>query len=113
MSRSQLYDHSWPILLKKSVLAGAALPELKKCTIWALLRENQGSSVSRNRSHFNVDNALLWAEIVKGLFQQNRPDSEGLISTVAMHSHTSVCSAISKESSTSIPRYRMVLSSFV
>jgi hypothetical protein len=35
-----------PILLKKSVLAGAAFPEFKKRTIWTLLRENQGSSVS-------------------------------------------------------------------
>lgn len=41
------------------------------------------------------------------------PDSDGLVSTVAMHGQTSVCSAISKASSTSIPRYRMVLSSFV
>jgi hypothetical protein len=36
----------WPILLKKLVLAEAAFPELKKCTTWTLLRENQGSSVS-------------------------------------------------------------------
>ncbi|MNF23686.1 hypothetical protein D3C84_42700 [compost metagenome] len=41
------------------------------------------------------------------------PDNDGLVSTVAMHGQTSVCSAISKASSTSIPRYRMVLSSFV
>ena len=40
-------DRYWPILLKKSVLAGAAFPEFKKRTIWTLLRENQGSSVFR------------------------------------------------------------------
>ena len=39
--------------------------------------------------------------------------SDGLTSTVAMHGQTSVCSAISRASSTSIPRYRTVLSSFV
>lgn len=31
------------------------------------------------------------------------PDSDGLVSTVAMHGQTSVCSAISSASSTSIP----------
>ena len=41
------------------------------------------------------------------------PVSDGLASTVAMHGQTSVCSAISRASSTSIPRYRTVLSSFV
>jgi hypothetical protein len=41
------------------------------------------------------------------------PVSDGLTSTVAIHGQTSVCSAISKASSTSIPRYRTVLSSFV
>jgi hypothetical protein len=41
-----LNDRSWPIVLKKSVLAGAAFPELKKRTTWALLCEKQGNSVS-------------------------------------------------------------------
>jgi hypothetical protein len=41
-----LNDLSWPIVLKKSVLAGAAFPELKKRTTWALLCEKQGNSVS-------------------------------------------------------------------
>lgn len=41
------------------------------------------------------------------------PHSDGLASTVAMHGQTSVCSAISKASSTSIPKYLTVLSSLV
>ena len=40
-------------------------------------------------------------------------DSDGLPSSVALDGQTSVCSAISKASSTSIPRYLTVLSSFV
>lgn len=41
------------------------------------------------------------------------PVSDGLISTVATQDQTSVCFAISRASSTSVPRYRTVLSSFV
>lgn len=41
------------------------------------------------------------------------PVSDGLTSTAAMHGQTSVCSAISRASLTSIPRYRTVLSSVV
>ena len=40
-------------------------------------------------------------------------DSDGLASTVAVGGQTSVCSANSRASSTSIPRYLTVLSSFV
>jgi hypothetical protein len=44
---------------------------------------------------------------------QHWPVSDDLIETVATQDQTSVCSAISRASSTSIPRYRTVLSSFV
>jgi hypothetical protein len=47
-----------PILLKKSVLAGATFPELKKCTIWALLRKNQDGSLPLSEPDFNVAHAL-------------------------------------------------------
>lgn len=40
-------------------------------------------------------------------------DSDGLASTVAVGGQTSVCSANSRASSTSIPKYLTVLSSFV
>jgi hypothetical protein len=33
--------------VEKSVLTGASYPELRKRTIWTLLREKQDSSVSR------------------------------------------------------------------
>lgn len=40
-------------------------------------------------------------------------ESDGLAQTVAVDNYTSVCSAISRASSTSIPKYLTVLSSFV
>ncbi len=48
--------------------------------------------------------------ITKGSYGSN---SDGLASTVTNDDQTSVCSAISRASSTSIPRYLTVLSSFV